>query len=470
MPAAKNAACVSIGKLMNVWAIVVAAGQGARLLGYGRGLPKQFLPLNGLPLFYCCARVFARVPSIGGLVFVLPHEWPAIPAEAAQPFFFRELREGPGVRLGPEELIAAYEGMIRQLEGAVGLGLPWQVVLGGKRRQDSVARGLAALPQDCEAVLVHDGARPFVSAALIGRVLQGLRSGAAAVIPGLPLSDTVKEVDADGRVARTLERSSLRAVQTPQGFSLEALRMGHARAVAEGWETTDDASLLERCGVAVQLTQGEESNRKITTPEDLRLLAGSFGEPFQQPPGQEGEKGMSFTLRQGSMVPCSGFGYDVHRYGGNRPYILGGVPIACEVMLKAHSDGDVALHALMDAMLGCIGGGDIGLLFPDHDPSLDNIPSGVLLSEVLERCERAGLVICNVDLTIVAQTPRIAPHRQAIAANVAKMLALPLHAVNVKATTEEGLGFTGEKKGVKAYALVSGLRPERPLDHSRQPA
>ncbi|MDR0828409.1 MAG: 2-C-methyl-D-erythritol 2,4-cyclodiphosphate synthase [Desulfovibrio sp.] len=156
-------------------------------------------------------------------------------------------------------------------------------------------------------------------------------------------------------------------------------------------------------------------------------------------------------------LPRSGFGYDVHRYGGKRPFILGGVPIPCDLAIEAHSDGDVLLHALMDALLGCICAGDIGELFPDTDPSLDNVSSGVLLAEVLERCRIAAFTLTHADLTIVAEVPRIAPHRQAIAANLARLLALPSSCVNVKAGSEEKMGFTGEKKGIKAYALVNGF-------------
>jgi 2-C-methyl-D-erythritol 4-phosphate cytidylyltransferase/2-C-methyl-D-erythritol 2,4-cyclodiphosphate synthase len=158
-----------------------------------------------------------------------------------------------------------------------------------------------------------------------------------------------------------------------------------------------------------------------------------------------------------SHLPRSGFGYDVHRYGGVRPLVLGGLPINCGICVDAHSDGDVLLHALIDALLGCICAGDIGELFPDTDPALENIASGVLLAEVLERCRAAGFTPMHADLTIIAEVPRISPHRRAITANLAKLLRLDPSCVNVKAGSEERLGFTGEKKGIKAYALVSGF-------------
>ena len=441
---------------MNTWALIVAAGQGIRLRERTGRLPKQFLPFRGVPLFWTGARVFSRVPAVKGIVFVLPPAWSDL-EDSAQPSYFPQALCGKGT-FSQNDLAAAYGAMLAELDRQEPLGLPWRSVLGGERRQDSVALGLAALPSGCDAVLVHDGARPFVSPALIQRILQPLRSGVPAAVPALPLGDTVKQVDGEGMVVCTLERSSLRAVQTPQGFMLPMLRKAHERATREGWDVTDDASLLERCGMAVQLVPGDEGNRKITTPDDLDLLGPDPAMSIIS--GMSAISGSRETIGAHThMIPCSGFGYDVHRYDGDRPFILGGVPIACDVRVKAHSDGDTLLHALMDALLGCIGAGDIGLLFPDDDPALDNIPSGVLLSEVLEHCRRAGLVMCHVDITIVAQVPRIAPHRQAIAANLAKLLQLPLQTVNVKATTEEGLGFTGAKQGIKVMALVSGLRP-----------
>lgn len=364
----------------------------------------------------------SRLPALRGIVFVFP------PGAAADP-----AQDG--------------EAWLRRLDDGGVLGLPWRTACGGARRQDSVAAGLAALPEECEGVLVHDSARPFVSAGLATRVLTALAQGRPAVIPGIAVTDTIKAVDASEHVLCTHERSGLRAVQTPQGFALAPLRAAHAKAAESGWDVTDDAALMERCGIPVLVVEGEAGNRKITTPDDLQLLQRSAPGALQEDEGMQ------------TALPCSGLGYDVHRYGGDRPFILGGVPIRCGVTLAAHSDGDVLLHALMDALLGCIGGGDIGALFPDSDPAFENMASGVLLSEVLDRTRRAGLRLSHVDSTIVAQTPRIAPHREAIAANLAKLLELPRGAVNVKATTEEGLGFTGEKKGIKALVVVSGLKP-----------
>ncbi len=194
--------------------------------------------------------------------------------------------------------------------------------------------------------------------------------------------------------------------------------------------------MIERAGHGVRIVPGEISNLKITTPEDLRVLT----PPASQP------------------VPCTGFGYDVHAFGGNRPMVLGGMPIAGAPFVKAHSDGDVLLHALCDAILGCLGQGDIGEHFPDNDDRFDNISSAILLSEVMDKARDQGLVITHVDLTIIAQTPRLTPHKAAIRGNVARLLELCDAQVNVKATTEEHLGFTGRKEGIKAVAVVTATR------------
>ena len=433
-------------RAMNTWAVLLAAGQSSRLAGQGVATPKQFLCLDGAPLFWRSARTLSRLAALRGIVFVFPPESAAAVAtdDGSGPSSARA--HAHSAQAGSAHLPQDYEALVRALDAGGRLGLPWRIAYGGKRRQDSVRKALAALPPDCDAVLVHDSARPFATAALMARVLNALESGLPAVTPGIAVTDTIKSVDENGRVLRTHDRARLRAVQTPQGFALAALRQAHARAEAEGWEVTDDAGLMERCGLPVLVVEGEEGNRKITTLQDLRL-------PGFSPDLSPEESPMP------RQIVCSGLGYDVHRYGGERPFILGGVPIRTEVTVAAHSDGDTLLHALMDAMLGCVGGGDIGGMFPDSDPAFDNISSGILLAEVLERTRRQGLEIDHVDITVIAQTPRIAPHREAIAANVATMLALPPASVNVKATTEERLGFTGEKKGIKVLALVTGRRP-----------
>jgi len=394
---------------------VLAAGSGSRMAVAGLARPKQFLEWRGLPLYWHSARTLSRCARVAGIVFVFP-----------------------------ENRLAEEETRIRQLDGrtdgatpdfpnfAMPLGLPWKAVAGGPLRQDSVFNALQALPA-CEYVLIHDAARPFLSAALAARLIDALEQGAAGVIPGQPVHDTIKQVR-DGQVAATPDRQDLYAVQTPQAFRLDVLRTAHARARIEGWTATDDAGLLERLGHAVRIIPGEAANRKITCPEDLDLL---------RPP---------------QRLACSGYGYDVHRYGNGRPMKLGGVPIPDAPELIAHSDGDVLLHALMDAILACACRGDIGRLFPDSDPKLENINSAILLDETLRIAAAAGVELVQADCTIIAEIPRIAPHSRSIRRNLARLLALDENHINVKATTEEGLGFTGAREGIKAVVLVSALR------------
>lgn len=405
------------------WAVVLAAGNSTRLREAGDGLAKQFLNWKGEPLYMASARTFASCAALRGLVFVFP----ADQLETAR------------VRLE-----------------AVGgsLGLPWCCVSGGARRQDSVRQALDALPASCTQVLVHDAARPFASAALVVRVLAALQL-ADGVIPGVTVSDTIKIVEplesagaeaVQERVCATPARESLRAVQTPQGFRLSVLRHAHEQAEAAGWDVTDDAALLERLERTVVVVEGERGNCKITNPEDMAMLQ---------------EKNIQTRV---------GYGYDVHRYVAPdsqdaRPLKLGGVDIDCgrtPMAVQAHSDGDVLLHALMDAVLGCFGGGDIGALFPDDDPSFAGVSSAVLLDEVLTLARKSGFTIGSVDMTVIAQKPKVSPQREAIRANVARLMGLSRESVNVKATTEEGLGFTGALEGLKAVVLVTGWKAENP--------
>lgn len=390
-----------------IWALLLAAGSGTRLSACSGGSPKQFLDYKGAPLYWQSALTMGHCARVGGIVFVFPAD--RLDAETAR---------------------------LRRLDADHALGLPWAAAAGGDRRQDSVRLGLAALPVHCSGVLVHDAARPFASASLLARLCRALEQGSApGVIPAVPVTDTIKMVE-ENMVRHTPPRDALRAVQTPQAFRREVLLQCHARAQAEAWTVTDDAALLERCGHAVAVVEGEAGNIKITVPEDLRML-----EILSTPP-----------------QPCTGFGYDVHRFGPGRPLKLGGVLIPGDWQVQAHSDGDVLLHALMDAILGCAGADDIGRHFPDSDTAFQNADSAVLLDDVLRLAHEAGLRLTHADVTVVAQKPKIAPHRKAIQANLASLLGLPLCGVNVKATTEEGLGFTGSGQGIKAMAVVTALR------------
>ncbi|QJB56412.1 2-C-methyl-D-erythritol 4-phosphate cytidylyltransferase [Pseudodesulfovibrio sp. zrk46] len=392
--------------LNNCWGIILAAGSGTRLAEAAGGVRKQYLEYKSAPLFWHSARTFSRVAGVKGVVFVFPPD------------------DAP-----------AMEKQVRQYFKSEDLGIKWTVCAGGERRQDSVFNGLKELPRECQAVMVHDSARPFVSASLITGLIDAINEGARGVIPAVKVTDTIKRVDGD-TVTETLKRSELRGVQTPQAFETKLLIEAHEKAVAEGWEVTDDASMVERLA-DVAVIPGEQGNIKITNPEDLERLAETK-----------------------TIVPCVGWGYDVHRFGreNDRPFVLGGVPIQGAPTIIAHSDGDVLLHALADAVLGTFGGGDIGTHFPDTDKKFSGADSGVLLKEVLAMASKAKARIAHVDLTVITQVPRLSPHAAQIKKNICRLLGLEPHQVNFKATTEEKLGFTGEKKGIKAVASVTALR------------
>ena len=406
----------SLHRPVRPWALVLAAGSGSRMAAAGLARPKQFLTCQGMPLYWHSARTLSRCARVAGIIFVFPQD--CLAEEEAR------IRRFDGLTAEAAQSLP---------KASVPIGLPWKAVAGGPLRQDSVFNALPSLPADCEYLLIHDAARPFASAALTARLIDALEQGATGVIPAQPVSDTIKQGE-DGRVAATLEREKLFAAQTPQAFRLDVLRAAHAQARVAGWTACDDAALLERCGHEVRIIPGEAANRKITLPEDLDFL------------------------RRPQILACCGYGYDVHRYGSGRPMKLGGVPIPGAPEVIAHSDGDVLLHALMDAILACACRGDIGRLFPDSDPRLENIHSAILLDEVLRIAAAAGVELVQADCTIIAQFPRIAPHSPAIRRNLSRLLGLDEEHVNVKATTEEGLGFTGAGEGIKAVALVSAFR------------
>lgn len=309
-------------------------------------------------------------------------------------------------------------------ELAAACSKPCKAVSGGATRAESVRAGLAAATG--EIVAIHDAARPFVSEAVITEAIRAAEhSGAAA--PAVPVKDTVKVAGADGRVIDTPDRSTLFAVQTPQCFrrdlyiqALEAVSGERANLV------TDDCSLFELAGLPVVLTSGDYANLKITTKEDLK-----------------GENTMRI-----------GHGYDVHRLVEGRKLILGGVDIPYEKGLLGHSDADVLLHAISDALLGAAALGDIGKHFPDTDPRYEGADSLRLLQEVGRLVHEAGYTVGNIDATILCQAPKLAPHIQTMRTNIAGALGLAVDRVSVKATTEEHLGFTGQGQGIAAHAVA----------------
>ncbi len=387
--------------------ILLAGGSGSRMK---LDINKAFLPLNGKSVLARSAEAFR---SFGNDMIVVTR-----PGEQA---------------LAEADLFA------------LGLPFPIRWAEGGSTRQESVSHALAMLRDfPDEIVLVHDAARCMVDGGTIRRVLESVkefRSGVASI----PVKDTIKTCSSELLAEETLPRDRLRAMQTPQGFIIRDLLYAMDRAEKDHYLGTDDASLLEHCGLPVHLTEGNERNRKLTTREDLNMLKAELNEKIFP----------AFRVGQG---------YDVHRLVEGRPLVLCGIVIPWEYGLLGHSDADVAIHALMDAMLGAAGLGDIGRHFPDTDPRYKGISSMELLRTVMALLQERRLVPANVDITIVAQKPRLAPYIQKMAASVAQALSLPESRVNVKATTTERLGFEGRMEGISSQAVC--LLMEKPVTDS----
>ncbi len=389
-------------------AIIVAAGRGTRAGDTGNG-PKQYADLGGVPMLAKTLETFASHGGIDRLLVVIH----------------------------PDDAML-YRAAIAAAANAATKLLP--PVTGGATRQHSVRLGLEALLQISPAsVLIHDAARPFVSVELIDRVLTGLQR-APAILPGLPVADTLKRATDDGRVTTTVDRSGLWRAQTPQGFDYDAILAAHRAAHAAGRsDFTDDTMIAEWHGLACALVEGEARNTKITTAEDLALAQQMMG--VNSVP----------DVRQGT-------GFDVHRFGEGDHVWLCGVAIPHTHTLDGHSDADVGLHALTDALLGAIGDGDIGQHFPPSDARWKGARSEVFLADAGRRVAAAGFAINNVDVTLICEAPRVGPHRDAMRAEVARILGLDVSRVGVKATTSEGLGFTGRREGIAAMASATVVR------------
>lgn len=382
-----------------VSAVIVAAGRSSRM-----GAPKQLLPLAGVPVLARTLLAFEAAPSVAELVVV-----------------------------AREQDIPRFESLGQQY----GIQKPLRFVAGGETRQQSVANGVAACRQE-GLVAIHDGARPLIAPETIEAVIQAaVEHGAAAA--AVPMKDTVKVADKQGWIDHTPDRSRLWAVQTPQVFDIRRFAQALQQAGRAGLDFTDDCQLFEQAGYPVKLVEGRYSNLKITTPEDLALAEGLLQL------SQQGQKGW------GPMR--IGHGYDVHRLVEGRRLMLGGVEIPYEKGLLGHSDADVLAHAVADAILGAAGLGDIGGLFPDTDPAFKDADSLQLLAQVAQKAARKGYTVANIDATLLAQAPKLKPYIEAMAANLARACGIPADRVNVKATTEEGLGFTGRGEGIAAHAV-----------------
>jgi 2-C-methyl-D-erythritol 4-phosphate cytidylyltransferase/2-C-methyl-D-erythritol 2,4-cyclodiphosphate synthase len=380
---------------MKTMALLVAAGRGAR---FGGEVPKQYLPLLGRPVLRHAAEALLRE---GGVDAIQPV---CAPGEEAR-------------------LAEALDGLP---------ALP--PVAGGATRQESVRAGLEALAADPPArVLVHDAARPVVPAGTVPALLAALDSVPGA-IPAQPVSDTLKR-GAEGRIVGTVPREGVFRAQTPQAFRFAELIAAHRAAVGVA---TDDAALLEAAGLPVALVPGQDSNVKITWPEDIARVE---------------------TMMLARMIPRTGTGFDVHRIVEGRPMVLCGVVVPCPFGLSGHSDADVGLHALCDAIYGALAEGDIGRWFPPSEAAWKDADSARFLRHAAGRIAARGGILANADVTLICERPKIAPHAEAMRTRVAELLAVPIERISVKATTTERLGFPGRGEGIAAQAAATVLLP-----------
>jgi 2-C-methyl-D-erythritol 4-phosphate cytidylyltransferase/2-C-methyl-D-erythritol 2,4-cyclodiphosphate synthase len=378
---------------MFVSAIIAAGGVGARL---GARTPKQLLDIGGQSMLDRSVAAFARHARVSEVIVVLPPDLARDPT----------LSLTPGTR-------------------------PVRVVAGGARRQDSVANGFDHLSRDAEVVLVHDAARPFVGGELIDRTIDAAAAHGAA-IPALQARDTVKRAR-ESLVVETLERETIFLAQTPQGFRRDVL----AQAIAigrSGIDATDEAMLAERAGRPVHLITGDPDNIKITTEGDLEAARRRVGAP--------------------ARTGRAGIGYDLHRLVEGRPLVLGGVAIPFERGLIGHSDADAVCHAVTDAVLGAAGAGDIGRHFPDTDPKWKGASSLVLLRQAAEILREQGLEVGNVDATVVAERPKLAPYVDAMRANIADALGIAPARISIKGKTNEGVDAVGRGEAIAVHAIA----------------
>jgi 2-C-methyl-D-erythritol 4-phosphate cytidylyltransferase/2-C-methyl-D-erythritol 2,4-cyclodiphosphate synthase len=380
-------------------ALIVAGGRGSR---FGGPLPKQYAILAGQPVLRRTLDVFGATPGIDRIQVV--------------------------VAAGDEDLYrAAVEGM----------DLP-PPVAGGVSRQQSVLNGLESLVAHApDLVAIHDAARPFVRVSDIIGCLEALRPGIDGAVLGVPLADTLKKVDDAGLLAGTVPRAGLWRAQTPQIFRFAKLLAAHRAAAAlakhEATALTDDAAVAEHAGLHVVMVEGHDDNRKITTAGDM----------------------------VSTMETRTAFGFDVHGFADGSQVMLGGIAIPHGQALAGHSDADVALHALTDALLGTIGAGDIGKHFPPSDPQWRGVSSDRFLRHAIDLVDAAGGRIVHLDLTLVCEAPRIGPHREAMVTSIARIAGIERDRVSVKATTTEGLGFTGRREGIAAQAVATVEVPRR---------
>lgn len=404
--------------------VIVAAGSGTRL---GLGVPKAFVEIAGEPMLSHALRGLRELPGRIAVAISVP------PGDASH-------------RAQAEALIESeFSHFGNRLRASA-------VVDGGDNRHESVRAGLAALPADCDIVLIHDAARALATPELFVRIAGAVRATGHGIVPGLPVVDTIKRVDASSRVLETVDRESLRAVQTPQGFPFRALRDAYRQSVAA---TTDDAASFVAAGGTVEIIRGEASAFKITTPEDLNHAEEFFDRRLTSTEEQLLQhRGLGGATDAGQLRV--GVGTDAHAFNDEAPCWLAGIHFPGERGLSGHSDGDAASHAIIDAVLGAAGLGSIGSVFGTSDPRFENAHGEVFLTAVRELLTAAGAQVQNVSVQVICQRPRF----DGRAAEASEVLTEALGApVAVSATTSDGLGFTGNSEGVFAIATALVVVP-----------
>ncbi|MBI4376648.1 MAG: 2-C-methyl-D-erythritol 4-phosphate cytidylyltransferase [Elusimicrobia bacterium] len=380
-------------------AIIVAAGTGSRM-----GRPKQFLALGDKTIVETSLDAFLQLPEIERVVLVLTAE---------------SLKEH-GPRLASERV---------------------KTIEGGETRLDSVRAGFGEIPDEIDVVAVHDGARPLVTPAIVRAVIEeAYESGAA--IPAVPVKDTLKKVtNKQLWISSTPARSSFWAAQTPQCYRREILEEA-LQKFPEERDATDESQLVEKAGHRVKIVPSSYENFKVTTPEDLVMAEAVMEE-----------------RRGGRRRAAVGFGFDIHRLVEGRELWLAGIKIAHHKGLLGHSDGDAVLHAAGDAILGALGAGEIGLMFPPDNPKIKNIPSADIIAAVMAKLITAGGVLSHLDITLVAEEPRMSPHYEVFRQSLSRLFSVPPERINFKAKSHEGLESVGEGRAISCYAVATLLLP-----------
>ena len=405
--------------MTTIAALIVAAGRGTRAAA--AGLPKQYVTLNGLAVLAHTLRPFLEHHLVTSVKVVV---------HAAD----RHLYEAAIAALGPQQKL-----------------LP--VAIGSDPRQASVKQGLDAFGNNPpELILIHDAARPFISLEMITNSLDALKTSAAAILASR-LSDTLKRCTPTKLISETIPRNDLWRAETPQAFRFRDIFDAHRKAFEAGQKDfTDDAGLAEWAGIPVTVVDSGGGNTKITTSEDLIIASARMA-------SRSATDKMNYSSEHKLPDVRTGQGFDVHKFKTGKAVWICGIEIKHTHGVDAHSDGDVGLHALTDALLGAISDGDIGLHFKNTDPRWKNAPSDLFLADARRRVEAAGAKILNVDVTILCEAPKISPHRDAMRSRLAEILAIDIGRVSVKAGTTETLGFTGRKEGLAATATATVIFP-----------